>query len=156
MKCYICHQPLTDPLSIKLGIGPVCRAKQTVKHKPNGNDLFGNRADYSWGIDGNLLWLKDQSISGRSLTNDMEVCLCEIQAALGTNRPITDYSIVYKDSEGVWDGVRLTRFDLAKVINVDAKWVEVRGGHYMPAFLEIDFYHIGAKSFEVAKTKVLV
>ncbi len=154
MECYNCGKALSDPLSVKLGIGPDCRRKTGLTKRPNIPELFPNRAQFSWGIDGQFLWLKDNGQNCRSLTNDMECSLVEIQAIL-KDVPITQFTIVYKDSIDDWDGVTITKFQHEQVIRVDAEWVKVKGGQYMPQFLEIDFFYIGAKTFTEAKEKVL-
>lgn len=38
-KCRICHRPLTDPASVKIGMGPVCAGG--LRKKPKQLDLFG-------------------------------------------------------------------------------------------------------------------
>jgi len=154
MNCYNCNKPLSDPLSVKLGIGPDCRKELGIKGRNNGNNLFGNRTEYSWGTDGKILWLKDNGTHCRSLTNDMENCLVEIQVKLGDKDSIINYIIVYKDSEGEWDGIQISKFNKEKVIQVDAAWVEAKQGAYHPLYLEIDFYFIGAKSFNECKERL--
>lgn len=153
MKCYNCNKPLSDPISVKLGIGPDCRKKLGIRNRNGGNNIFGNRAQYSWGIDGNILWLKDNGEHHRSLTNDMENCLCEIQTKL-EKKMLIYFTIVYKDSEGKWDGIQITEFNQEKIIQVDAEWIKYKGGQYQPEFLAIDFYYIGIKTFNECKERL--
>jgi hypothetical protein len=152
MNCYICNKPLSDPISVKLGIGPDCRKSLGISGRNKENNIFGNRAEYSWGIDGKILWLKDNGQHCRSLTNDLENCLVEIQSQI--DNLLIDYTIVYKDSDDGWDGVQITKFDKDKINRVDAEWVKAKGGQYHPQFLGIDFYFIGAKSFSECKERL--
>jgi len=149
--CYKCHKPLTDPISVARGIGPDCWAQSKHQDRKDKSNLFGG-ANYSWGIDGQILWLKDNGGPGRSLTNDLENALARIQSEI--EQPINTLKIIYRDSEGVWDGVRLTKFDL-KAVLVDAQWLnDGRYPHYYSQGLDIDFYYIGEKSYEQAKQKI--
>ena len=68
----------------------------------------GFRARFTWGIDGSVLWLKDQGVDCRSLTNDLENCLVELSEYLPVGTPLTDYHIIYRDSEGTWDAIAIT------------------------------------------------
>lgn len=152
--CNRCGKDLTDPVSIQRGIGPECWKKRLEgdRNEKSGN-LFGNRAEYTWGIDGNILWLKDNGTHGRSLTNDLENCLAEIQAEI--DQPLNAYHIIYRDSEGDWDGVTFTKFDV-KAILLDAIWLESgKAPGYFAQGVHIDFYYIGEKSYEAAKHKAL-
>lgn len=136
------------------GIGPECWKKRLLGSRDEKSlNLFGNRAEYTWGIDGNILWLKDKGKDCRSLTNDLENCLAEIQGE--HDKPINAYKIIYKDSEGEWDGVDITRFDLEAVLR-DALWLESgRAPGYNAQGLDIDFCYIGEKEYQKARQKVL-
>lgn len=151
MTCNHCGKPLTDPVSIERGIGPDCWRKRLEENRTHTGNLFGNQADYSWGIDGNIIWLKDNGGPGRSLTNDMENALARIQAEI--DQPLNAYTIIYRDSDGTWDGVRLERFDL-KATLIDAEWLaDGRYPNYWSQGLDVDFYYIGAKTYEKAKAQ---
>jgi len=153
-KCSTCKKPLSDPQSVLRGIGPVCWAERLKKYREEKtSNLFGNRAEFSWGIDGKNLWIKDNGTTCRSLTNDMENALVLIQIELG-NQSIAYYDIVYKDSDGFWDGVKIIRFDMKQVL-ADAQFLtDSRYKNYMSFGIEIDFYYIGEKTYEAAKQKV--
>lgn len=153
-NCNICGKPLTDPISIKRGMGPDCWASRIANSRADKTaNLFSNQANYSWGIDDTILWLKDNGGPGRSLTNDMENALARIQAEL--DKPINAFTIIYLDSDGCWDGVRLTKFDL-KMVLVDVQWLlDGRYPHYWSQGLDIDFVYIGEKTYEAAKAKAL-
>lgn len=149
--CYNCHKPLSDPISVQRGIGPDCWAQRTDADRKDKSNLFGG-SDYSWGIDGDILWLKDNGGPGRSLTNDMENALARIQTE--TDRPLNTFTIIYRDSDGAWDGINLKRFDL-KAVLVDAQWLkDGRYPHYFAHGLDVDFYYIGEKTYEQAKQKL--
>lgn len=151
--CNRCGKELTDPVSVRRGIGPECwKARNLGERSEKSLNIFGNRAEYTWGIDGNILWLKDIGQHCRSLTNDMENAMAEIQGQI--EQPINAFTIIYKDSEGTWDGITITRFDLKAVLN-DALWIESgQSPHYYASGLDIDFYYIGEQTFEAAKGKV--
>lgn len=100
--CNCCGKPLSDPVSIDFGIGPICRVKKkTIEQLERTGNLFSNRSDYSFGIDGPVLWIVDNN-GPKSVTNDMENVLAE----LAKTNVLTNYRIMYKDSMGIWDGVK--------------------------------------------------
>lgn len=153
-NCKRCGKELTDPVSVLRGIGPECWKKRILGDRNEKTlNLFGNRAEYTWGFDGNILWLKDHGKTCRSLTNDLENCLAEIQAEI--DQPINAYKIIYRDSEGDWDGVTLQEFNLEAVLR-DALWLESgQAPSYFAQGLHIDFYYIGEKTYEAAKQKAI-
>lgn len=53
----------------------------------------------------NILQIIDQD-QGKSVTNDIEHVLQEISRE--ENRPLTGCKVIYRDSDGNWDGVELT------------------------------------------------
>lgn len=64
------------------------------------------RADYDWKIQdyGNkkLILIEDLNLGNMSVTNDIENVVDDI---CKTNQIVCeDYLIIYKDSEGIWDG----------------------------------------------------
>ena len=61
------------------------------------------RSNYEWEIQEGILCIVDQNLGGTSVTNDMENILTEIY--LYSDNSIKKMGIVYRDSEGVWDGV---------------------------------------------------
>jgi hypothetical protein len=62
-----------------------------------------NRADYTYKIDGYSLAIEDLNLGNMSVTNDIENVLATI--AKKENLSLSDYQIMYCDSEGIWDGV---------------------------------------------------
>jgi hypothetical protein len=105
--CRVCGRPLTDPISVALGIGPQCRVtqkNQTMQEKTL--HLFGHRANYTWSKDGDIIAIVDLDNGlGPSVTNDMENVLLDIAMELGHG--LRGYRILYRDSQGTWDGVHL-------------------------------------------------
>ena len=61
-------------------------------------------ADYTYTVDDNIIAIVDLDLGNRSVTNDMELVIVEIRAELGD---MAGYSLIYQDSTGRWDGVRL-------------------------------------------------
>jgi hypothetical protein len=61
---------------------------------------------YSAGTDEDTIWLEDADSGGMSLTNGMETALSQLLANGFDIKPET--KLVYRDSEGSWDGVRVT------------------------------------------------
>lgn len=64
------------------------------------------RADYTYTVEETIIAIVDLDQGSRSVTNDIENVLDEISAHLGG---LAGYAIIYRDSRGVWDGVRLER-----------------------------------------------
>lgn len=64
------------------------------------------RADYTYTVEENIIAIVDLDMGSRSVTNDIENVLDEISAQLGG---LAGYAIIYRDSQGIWDGVRLER-----------------------------------------------
>lgn len=118
--------------------------------------MFGNRAEYTWGCDGQILWLKDQGTDCRSLTNDIENCLIEIAGQL--DKSLTDYRIIYRDSEKEWDGVVITSIGDKKGLETAIDWLKYnkeRGRPYYSEFLQIDFFPVRELEYEKAKESIL-
>jgi hypothetical protein len=90
------------------------------------------RSNYEWMIKEGILCIVDQNLGGTSVTNDMENILTEIY--LYSDNSIKKMGIIYRDSEGVWDGVH-SKWDQRKCENVS-------------------FYPIGERELEIAITKM--
>lgn len=105
-NCSICKRPLTDPVSVRLGIGPVCRIQRKLDYmNEKTENMFENRSDYSYKIDyeNNIIAITDNG-GLKSVTNDIEKVIADI--AMETQ--ITGRTIIYKDSMGIWDGIEVT------------------------------------------------
>jgi hypothetical protein len=61
-------------------------------------------ADFTYSISGNVISIVDLDLGNRSVTNDFESVLRKIehyhQGSIG------GFRIMYRDSEGFWDGIR--------------------------------------------------
>ena len=98
-NCRICKRALKNPLSIKLGIGPVCRAREGLQ----GELDFMNHAEIEFvdHVFGKYILVRDVGHShGRTVTNDPEYVVNFIYE----NYHITDGTrIFYIDSEETID-----------------------------------------------------
>jgi hypothetical protein len=61
------------------------------------------KSDYKWKFKDNILFIQDLNLGRMSVTNNIENVLSEIKDEMGEK--ITEAKIIYKDSQGVWDGV---------------------------------------------------
>ena len=114
--------------------------------------MAGNRAEYSWGIDKTVLWLRDEGTESRSLTNDLNNCLVEIAGELPPERKLTDYRIVYRDSEGTWDGVSVTKMG---DLEFDRQWVEKKGGSFHSMNLQTEIFSLNKQDYQQAREAIL-
>jgi len=86
------------------------------------------KSDYTYKIDGTVLFIEDRDLGRMSVTNNIENVLEEISKELGTS--IQNYQVIYRDSDGNIDGVI------------------TQGGKFDK------FYHIGETDFYAAKLKI--
>lgn len=63
-------------------------------------------ADYTYTVEDNVIAIIDLDLGNRSVTNDIEFVLTEIRAEIGS---LGGYSVIYRDSMGRWDGVRMDK-----------------------------------------------
>lgn len=91
-----------------------------------------SKSDYTWKVSQDVLHIEDLNSGGRTVTNDIENVVNEIYQVIGEK--IKDYHIIYRDSEGMWDGVT-------------PSW-EVK------KCTSCDFYNIGETDFNLALEKV--
>jgi hypothetical protein len=61
------------------------------------------QADFTYAILGNIISIVDLNLGNRSVTNDIENVLRKIEHY--HQGSITGSKIMYRDSEGIWDGV---------------------------------------------------
>ncbi len=85
------------------------------------------QADYSYRVEGMVIAIVELSEWGKSVANDLDSVLDEIQDQVGE---LAGYAIVHCDRMGIWDGVRLEQ-GLAK------------------------FYELGETAFERATSRLL-
>lgn len=136
-SCSVCGKTLTDPISIAFKTGPVCRLNKKLENMNSGN-LFAARAEYAYDVEGSILWIEDKG-GLKTVTNDIENILVDI--ALIQN--ISKKRIMYKDSDGIWDGINAT----ITTKNVDGK--------NKISISNLDFFPITEKEFGKAKEKLL-
>jgi hypothetical protein len=75
-------------------------------------------ATYDYEILEGFLFIEDRGEVGRlSVTNDMEDVLKKIKDEVGDE--IHKLKVIYKDSEGIWDGVRFKSADDENLILTD-------------------------------------
>lgn len=100
--CCVCGKPLTDPVSVAFGIGPICRINQKLQeaHCMNRN-LFGSKADFSYEIVAGVVCIVDND-RGMSVTNAVDAVLAEI-AAVGID--VGQHRVIYRDTLRVWDEI---------------------------------------------------
>lgn len=105
--CNCCGKPLSDPVSVDVGMGPICRVKKKVgeMNERSGN-MFAPRADYDYDLAGDVLWIIDRG-GFKSVTNDIENVLKDIEAVIGPEN-LKRKKIMYRDSMEIWDGVRVS------------------------------------------------
>ena len=60
------------------------------------------RAEFSYSVHGSIIAVVDKC-KGRSVTNDAE----HVVATLATNFDLTKFRIIYRDTRGIWDELRL-------------------------------------------------
>jgi hypothetical protein len=96
--CGVCNRPLSDPVSIKIGIGPVCRAKEL---KQGVLDFMHAETKLAKHERGRYIFVRDIGHNvGRSVTNDAEYIVGQLYLEFG----ITDETrIFYEDSDGSID-----------------------------------------------------
>jgi hypothetical protein len=103
--CSKCGRPLSNPVSIELGMGPICRV-ETKSAEANTNNLFSMRSSYDVvsTFPGALVIL-DMSKPGQAIktvTNDIDNVLEDLRGIYGS---LDSYKIMYRDSYGVYDAV---------------------------------------------------
>ena len=59
------------------------------------------KSDYEWGVDRDVVWVRDLDKGGMSVTNNIDAILQH----LGQHLPLKEYLLMYCDSRGVWDGL---------------------------------------------------
>ena len=104
----------------------------------NNGNLFANRSEYEYAVEGNVLWISDKG-GMKSVTNDIENVLADIAIL----EDISSKRIMYKDSDGIWDEVR------AKVE------VKERAGGNSISVTELEFLPLTERDFGKAKEKLL-
>ena len=65
-----------------------------------------SKANYDYDMVDGILWIEDLNKGGMSVTNDMGNVLKEI-ASENEPHKLIDFGIIYKDSLGYWDRVKI-------------------------------------------------
>ena len=115
----------------------------------------GFRARFTWGIDGSILWLKDEGTDCRSLTNDIENCLVELSGDLPAEAQLTSYHIIYRDSEGTWDAIAITELGDIGPERERLRSCNQRNVAYGVQHLKFRFFPISQESYDEAVTSVV-
>ena len=92
-----------------------------------------------------------------SLTNDLPNCLLEISGMLPTGKVLTDYFIIYSDSEENWDAARIIALD--NDLQADREELSLRNRLGRPTFttrkIQLAFQPISTTDYEKARYIVL-
>lgn len=105
-NCRACNRPLRDPESLRLGIGPVCRAKGAGQLGLFGGEraAAGERHAHYDVVKMDppaAVWIRDRVEDGViSVTNDAEHVVRELVARFGNVR------VFYLDSMSNWDELK--------------------------------------------------
>lgn len=100
--CKVCGKPLKGPLSMAVGIGPVCRIQLKFRIAADrSRNLFAQAADFTWGIRSGVVCIVDPD-TGASVTNDVDSVLARISA---DGVDLHAHPVIYRDSMGIWDEI---------------------------------------------------
>ena len=77
--------------------------KNSITYHPQKETTLGSQADFNYSISGNVISIVDLNLGNRSVTNDIENVLRKIEHYHQAS--IVPYNIIYRDSEGIWDGI---------------------------------------------------
>lgn len=100
--CEACGRPLTDPYSVRAGIGPVCRAAGHTRRQLHFDDFLAG-ADFESEVVGDVITLIDMDRGGPSLTNAVESVIADLRyQKFDLTKPV-----IYRDSRGIWDEIVL-------------------------------------------------
>lgn len=85
------------------------------------NQSITSRSSYDWELVSEfILFIEDLNVSGKmSVTNNIENVLQEIAAELPD--PLDRYSIIYRDSQGIIDGVETNNNRYTGIFSVNEK-----------------------------------
>ena len=100
-NCRVCGKVLTDPISVELGIGPVCRMTDKENRVERTKDMF-SEAQFSYEIKDNVVVIYDLDNGQKSVTNDAENVIQKIHNELGS---LDSYRVIYRDSMKIFDEI---------------------------------------------------
>lgn len=100
--CEACGRTLTDPFSVKAGVGPVCRAAGHQGRRQLNLDDFLAGADFESEIVDGVITLTDLDRGGPTVTNAVIAVVGDLvyQGFAGDSMPI-----IYRDTSGRWDEI---------------------------------------------------
>ena len=118
MKCQICKRPLSDIDSIRIGMGPVCRAHYGIVLKNQGELMFDNHAVFSIANEtDSFVYIIDRNEKNKkSVTNDAAWVLSELYNLVEN---FDNKRVFYMDSEGQVD----------EIIHTGKSFVTFKAGH---------------------------
>lgn len=100
--CEACGKPLSDPFSVKVGIGPVCRAAGHTRRQLHF-DAFLAGADFESEVVGDIITLIDLDQGGATVTNAVESVIADLRY----QRFDLTMPVIYRDTRGIWDEIVL-------------------------------------------------
>lgn len=101
----------------------------------NNGNLFANRAEYTYDVEGGILWIEEVKDSLKTVTNDIDNILKDI----AMTQDISNKKIMYKDSDGIWDEVRAKITTKGKDVSIS----------------NLEFFPLTETNFGKAKEKLL-
>jgi len=112
-NCKICKRPLSNYMSVKLGIGPVCRSTETLQP----GLPFENHAEFKvQTVNEKFIYLEDIGHEQvKTVTNDVKTVLQQLQE----DYDLKQLRIFYKDSEG----------EIDEILHYDGVFKDFRQGH---------------------------
>jgi len=94
--CSICKKPLIEYTSVKLGIGPICRARQKLEPEL---PLFDHANFSIIEITDNHFYIKDNGGNSKSITTDAEWVIDRLTVEYGLKK----HRVFYMDTMGQID-----------------------------------------------------
>lgn len=111
-NCGKCGRPLKDQKSLERGFGPTCWGKmQAAREYDRRTADEADKSDFTYHINTSganpVVVIEDLDRGGRSVTNNIQAVVEKTIRELGLpmERMDNDYCVVYRDSEGNYDGV---------------------------------------------------
>jgi hypothetical protein len=113
VTCRICGKPLSDHTSVKLGIGPVCRVRDSLNMDL---DLLPHAEFIIQVVTGDYIYIKDCGGNSKSVTNDAENVLIRLAEEYGE---LKKRRVFYMDTLGQID----------ELVHKDGHFVSFKAGH---------------------------
>jgi hypothetical protein len=64
-------------------------------------ETLANLSDYEWGVDGDVIWIKDLDKGKKSVTNNIDNIIIYLSKLI----TVEDYMIMYRDSRKIWEEI---------------------------------------------------